>query len=66
MRLFEGLRVFFEKYGTPARMTCTQKILLADLDPAWRPEIEAWMREYGITPAEEVSNVRRWSMACPA
>ena len=47
-------------------MTCQQKILLADLEPAWRGEIEQWLAEYGIATVEQVSTVRRWSMACPA
>ena len=36
-----GLRAFFEKYRSPARLTCQQKILLAALEPSWRPQIEA-------------------------
>ncbi|SIO57626.1 sulfite reductase (NADPH) beta subunit [Singulisphaera sp. GP187] len=65
-RLFSGLKTFFETYGTPARLTCQQKILLVDLDPAWKPKIEAWLLDYGIAAVEQVSTVRRWSMACPA
>jgi sulfite reductase (ferredoxin) len=66
LRLASGLRAFFQKYKTPARLTCQQKILLADLDPAWRGEIEQWLAEYGIATVEQISTVRRWSMACPA
>lgn len=66
VRLLTGLRVFFERFGTPARMTCQQSILLIDLNPEWKPEIEAWLEEYGIATVERISNVRRWSMACPA
>jgi sulfite reductase (ferredoxin) len=65
-RLASGLRAFFRKFKTPARLTCQQKILLADLEPAWRGEIEKWLLEYGIASVEQVSTVRRWSMACPA
>lgn len=66
LRLFSGLKAFFEKYGTPGRLTCQQSILLADLDPSWKPAIDAWLTEYGIASVEKVSTVRRWSMACPA
>jgi len=66
LRLASGLRAFFEKYGTPARLTCQQSILLADLEPAWKREIEALLEEYGIARVEQVSTARRWSMACPA
>jgi sulfite reductase (ferredoxin) len=65
-RLFSGLRAFFEKYRTPGRLTCQQSILLMDLDPAWRRDIELWLEEYGIATVERISTVRRWSMACPA
>jgi sulfite reductase (ferredoxin) len=66
LRLMSGLRAFFEKYQTPARLTCQQKILLADIEPGRRTEIEAWLKKYGIAAVEQVSTVRRWSMACPA
>jgi sulfite reductase (ferredoxin) len=65
-RLASGLRALFEKYQTPARLTCQQSILLEDLEPARRGEIERWLAEYGIATVEQVSTVRRWSMACPA
>ena len=65
-RLFSGLRAFFDRYRVPARLTCQQSILLAGLDPAWRPEINAWLEEYGIATVERISTVRRWAMACPA
>ena len=66
LRLFDGLEAFFQSYGTPARLTCQQKILLTALEPSWRPAIESWLTEYGIASVEQVSTVRRWSMACPA
>jgi sulfite reductase (ferredoxin) len=66
LRLASGLRALFEKYGNPARLTCQQSILLIDLEPAWRADIEAILQEYGIATVEHISTVRRWSMACPA
>jgi sulfite reductase (ferredoxin) len=66
IRLASGLRAFFQKYRTRARLTCQQSILLADIEPAWRSEVESWLEAYGIATIEEISTVRRWSMACPA
>ena len=66
LRLATGLRTFFAKYQTPSRLTCQQSILLIDLDPSWKAEIEALLEEHGIARVEQVSTVRRWSMACPA
>jgi sulfite reductase (ferredoxin) len=65
-RLLSGLRAFFQKYETPARLTCQQKLILADLEPAWRTDIDRWLAEYGIASVDQISTVRRWSMACPA
>jgi sulfite reductase (ferredoxin) len=65
-RVASGLRAFFEEYQTPARLTCQQSILLADIEPGQQGEIERWLAEYGIATVEQVSTVRRWSMACPA
>ena len=65
-RLLAGLKAFFEKYRTPARMTCQQSILLSDLEPSWRPEIEKLLEDHGVATVERYSTVRRWSMACPA
>lgn len=65
-RLLTGLRHYFERHQTPGRLTCQQSILLIDIDPARKPEIEAWLEEYGIARVERISPVRRWGMACPA
>jgi sulfite reductase (ferredoxin) len=66
LRLASGLRAFFQRYKTPARLTCQQSILLEDIEPSRRGEIERWLAEYGIASVEQISTVRRWSMACPA
>jgi sulfite reductase (ferredoxin) len=66
LRLASGLRFLFAKYRMAARLTCQQSILLIDLDPAWQADIEATLADFGIASVEQVSTVRRWSMACPA
>ncbi len=65
-RLASGLRAFFERFKTPARLTCQQSILLADIEPSWRSFVEGWLESFGIATVESISTVRRWSMACPA
>ena len=65
-RFLTALRTYFTKYGTPARMTCQQSILLADIDPAHKAEIEQLLVDHGVARVEQISTVRRWSMACPA
>lgn len=66
LRLATALRSFFEKFGTPARLTCQQSILLCDIPAAARVEVSAHFRSHGVALAEDVSLSRRWSMACPA
>ncbi|MHC5539202.1 NADPH-dependent assimilatory sulfite reductase hemoprotein subunit, partial [Singulisphaera rosea] len=65
-RLMTALRTLFTKYSMPARLTCQQSILLVGLDPAWRSDIEKTLVEHGVASVEQISTVRRWSMACPA
>ncbi len=66
LNLMTCLREYFTKYGTPARFTCQQKVLLADIDPKNKAEIEALLEKHGVAQVEKVSTVRRWSMACVA
>jgi sulfite reductase (ferredoxin) len=66
LELASGLRAFFQHYQTAARLTCQQSILLVNLEPAWRADIERLLEEHGIAQVEQVSTVRRWAMACPA
>ena len=66
LRLSTALRSFFQKYATPARLTCQQSILLGDIAASARLEIAEHFRSHGVALAEDVSQARRWSMACPA
>jgi sulfite reductase (ferredoxin) len=65
-RLMSGLRAFFERYGTAARFTCQQKVLLVDIDPKHKAEVEALLVDHEVARVEDVTTVRRWSMACVA
>ncbi len=40
--------------------------MLADIDPSLKGEVEGLLEEFGIARVEQISTVRRWSMACPA
>ena len=66
LRLKTGLRCLFERFRMPARLTPQQSLLLCDLELEWRDEILALLREHGIKTHEEISNARRFAMACPA
>jgi sulfite reductase (ferredoxin) len=66
MRLRSGLRAIVQRFKPQVRLTPLQDILLCDLSADDRPDLERMLHEYGIRPPEQVSVVRRHSMACPA
>ncbi|HUG93429.1 MAG TPA: NADPH-dependent assimilatory sulfite reductase hemoprotein subunit [Planctomycetaceae bacterium] len=66
LRLKTGLRTILEKYHVPARTTPLQAVILCEIEPAWRGEIDRLLRDHGVKAADELSLVRRLSIACPA
>lgn len=66
VRLKSALRVLLERYQPNGRLTSHQNILLCDLDPGWRSDIERVLAEHGVPLVEQISNVRRLMFACPA
>ena len=66
LRIKTGLRSILRKYDMNASLTPLQGILLHDIDPAWRNDIEQILSDHGIKLDHELSLVRRYSMACPA
>ncbi|GMH53065.1 hypothetical protein TrRE_jg11842 [Triparma retinervis] len=65
-KLKTALRVITEKYKRPMVMSPTQSILIRDIDPADKDDIDAILRSHGIRPIEEVDPLARMAMACPA
>jgi sulfite reductase (ferredoxin) len=66
LRLRAGLRALMERFQPILRLTPLQDILLCDLPGSALPEIERTLVEFGIRQPEQLSHVRRFSMACPA
>jgi sulfite reductase (ferredoxin) len=66
LRLKTGFRAILGKFPVPVRLTALQAVILCDIAPADRPEIDRLMREHGMAAAEELSLLRRYSAACPA
>jgi len=66
LKLKTGLRAIVEKFRMPLRVTPLQAIILCDIDPAERDTIDDMLRQHGIKRDDELSLVRRYSMACPA
>jgi sulfite reductase (ferredoxin) len=66
LRLRTALRTLVERYQPGIRLTPLQDILLCDLDVSARADIEQTLAEHGILRPDQISNLQRYSMACPA
>jgi sulfite reductase (ferredoxin) len=66
MRLKTALREICTTLRPPLRLTPHQGIIFCDIEPADRIRLEAILRSHGVPLSEDISSVRRWSMACPA
>jgi len=65
-RIKSGLHAVISKYRMDTRLTALQSVVLCDIDPADRADIDQILVDHGIKPVEELSLIRRYSIACPA
>jgi sulfite reductase (ferredoxin) len=65
-QLKTALREVCRAFRPGIALTPHQSILFTDIRPEDRSELEAALRRFGIKLSEEISTVRRWSMACVA
>jgi sulfite reductase (ferredoxin) len=65
-RLKTALREICRTIAPPLRLTPHQSILFCDLTEADRPRLVEILRRNGVPLSEDISSLRRWSMACPA
>ncbi|MFN8419852.1 MAG: NADPH-dependent assimilatory sulfite reductase hemoprotein subunit [Anaerolineae bacterium] len=65
-RLRDALRLLVEKFQLPVRLTAQQNILLVDIDAQDQAEIEQILAEHRVSTVEQISALRRNSLACPA
>lgn len=66
LRLKTCLRTVIEKFGMDTRLTALQSVILCDIDPADKDEINGILADHGVKCADELSLLRRYSIACPA
>lgn len=66
VRVKSALRVILGKYGMNCRNTALQGMILCDINPADRPEIEKMLRDHGVPLAEQLTLTRRYAISCPA
>jgi sulfite reductase (ferredoxin) len=63
--LKSALREIVDRFGCNFRLTPQQNILVCDIKPAERREIESVLARYEVPSVGSLSNVRRFAMACP-
>lgn len=61
-----AFREICQKLKPGIRLTPHQSILFCDIAPARKQELEDILKKHGVKLSEEISAVRRWSMACVA
>lgn len=61
-----GLREVVKKYKKDLVLTADQNLIIADITPAEKPEIETLIRSFGIKLVEDISPVYRDFLACVA
>lgn len=65
-RLKTALREICRDYRPNLRLTSHQSILFTDVATENRTALEDTLRRHGVKLSHEISNARRWSMACVA
>lgn len=66
IQLKQAFREICRQVRPNIRLTSHQSILFTDIADLDRLTIEDILREHHVPMSHEISNVRRWSMACPA
>ncbi len=66
LQLKTALRAILRDLVPIVRLTAQQNILLCDINEKDRDTISRLLKEHGVLQAKEISNVRRYSFACPA
>jgi sulfite reductase (ferredoxin) len=65
-QLKTALREIVERFHLPMRITASQNVLLYEIDPANKAEIQQILVRCGIKREDEIDSLVRDSMACPA
>jgi sulfite reductase (ferredoxin) len=65
-RLKTAIRQILRELSPGVRITAHQSLLFTDLNAADRVRIADILHDHGVKTSEEISTLRRWSMACVA
>lgn len=66
LRVKSAIRTILEKYRMDTRLTPLQAVILCDIASEDRPAINQILRQHGVKGADELTLLRRYSIACPA
>lgn len=66
MQLKTAIRQICHTLRPAIRLTPAQSILFTEMAPEDRVTLDEILHRHGVKRSEEVSTIRRWSMACPA
>ncbi len=66
MQLKTALREVCHTLNPSIRLTAHQSLIFGDIQPQDRSRLESILKSHGVKLTEEISTVRRWSMACVA
>jgi sulfite reductase (ferredoxin) len=65
-KLRTALREIVAEFGVDPILMPSQDIILSEVDPADRDEIDAKLRAFGVRVASDMTPAERWALACPA
>lgn len=66
LRLKTMMRTLLTKYGMNTRLTALQGVILCDIDPKDRQDINKILSDHGCKQEHELTLARRYSISCPA
>lgn len=66
LQLKTALRKVVRKYEPGVRLTPNHNVLLTDVEEQHKEDINELIQEHGVLLDDEISNVVKYSMACPA
>ncbi|EKV32819.1 Ferredoxin--sulfite reductase [Caenispirillum salinarum AK4] len=66
VRLRTALRTVVKRFGVDMVLTPEQDVILSNVEPSDRTDIEDELRARGVRLAEDIVTLDRWTLACPA
>eukprot|EP01023_Acetabularia_acetabulum_P040136 TRINITY_DN3887_c0_g1_i12.p1 TRINITY_DN3887_c0_g1~~TRINITY_DN3887_c0_g1_i12.p1 ORF type:complete len:645 (-),score=124.94 TRINITY_DN3887_c0_g1_i12:1498-3432(-) len=64
--LKRAIRTIIERYELHSKITAHQNLILCDIDPQWKQDIDLTLRAAGVHDPSEMDQLDMLAMACPA